>query len=109
MGIELWQLRVPHAAEADSAQPQILAETTADKTTFDSLQQPPLLVAQLQRAIEYCQGYQDPSSGLSWKIEPSLEQIELNDTELFLPELTKVFASAKLKQQLWQLIHQRPN
>ena len=67
--------------------------------------EPPLLVAQLERAIDYCQQYTKDGPKLSWQIDDSLEQVEFIDTQLTLPSLTKVFASAKLKQQFWHHIY----
>lgn len=105
MGIELWQARADLTTE-----PAIPAEPVETAgSAIEDPSQPPLLVAQLQRAFDYCQQHNKEAVTLSWKIDHGLEQIELAGTQLSLPGLTKVFASAKLKQQLWQHIYHAKN
>jgi hypothetical protein len=95
MGIPLWQSRAKITTE-----PPVTVEPQAELAV-----QPPLLIAQLEHAITYCRKHGNGAIELSWKIDDKLEQIELANSQLSLPNLTKVFANAKLKQQLWSLIH----
>lgn len=69
-------------------------------------EQSPQLITQLEQAISYCQQHNKKAVALSWQVDVNLEQIQLNDHQLALPNLATVFASTSLKRQLWQLIHQ---
>jgi len=136
MGIELWQSRLPLASFArlnSEISPELITEQSPDKSPEKSIQetapeyrtiaappaavsttvQPPLLVAQLERALAYCQQQTNEtnetnetrqSSTLSWLIDDSKTEIIREQNQLTLPNLTQVFASASLKRQLWQLI-----
>ncbi|NRA55106.1 MAG: DNA polymerase III subunit psi [Gammaproteobacteria bacterium] len=119
MGIPLWQLREPQDATAPVSKPilkPLLAPEILAVPKLKQVVQPPLLVAQLEQALSYCQKQSQQQSQrqtkqqtkqpakLSWTIDDSLTQIIKKDNQLSLPNLTQVFASASLKRQLWQLI-----
>jgi hypothetical protein len=124
MGIQLWQSRVtitdtesPELAAKPELVQELIQEPTpkfevkaaakSDQVQNQPVTQPPLLVAQLERAIDYCHQQAKQPVKLSWVVDHNLSQIERADNQLLLPDLTKVFTTPTLKKQLWHHIHHR--
>ncbi|NRA84387.1 MAG: hypothetical protein HRU22_11650 [Gammaproteobacteria bacterium] len=125
MGIELLQSKTmvsePIIAVATAAESRVTESGAAESGVAESgvaeysvtvpavaiaAEQSPQLITQLEQAISYCQQHNKKAVELSWQVDVTLEQIQLKDHQLALPNLATVFASTSLKRQLWQLIHQ---
>ena len=94
------------AAESGVAESGVAEYSVTVPAVAIAAEQSPQLITQLEQAISYCQQHNKKAVELSWQVDVNLEQIQLKDHQLALPNLATVFASTSLKRQLWQLIHQ---
>ena len=94
------------AAESGVAESGVAEYSVTVPAVAIAAEQSPQLITQLEQAISYCQQHNKKAVELSWQVDVTLEQIQLKDHQLALPNLATVFASTSLKRQLWQLIHQ---
>ena len=94
------------AAESGVAESGVAEYSVTVPAVAIAAEQSPQLITQLEQAISYCQQHNKKAVELSWQVDVTLEQIQLKDHQLALPNLATVFASTSLKRQLWELIHQ---
>jgi len=87
MGIDLWQSRAPQI---------VCSEPTSDPKLFE----------QVDMLLDYYQ--QQTKKSLQWLMVHDATESKMVGDELHVPPLSQLFASAKLKRQLWSLLVTAP-